>query len=152
MPTGARLAWAALMHIWSRGDTRIATLASIASGWFWASCLAFPGDTLARPTYKVMAQAGPEEAWIAAFVIISSLQSWRFWCRLTSSKAILIEAAIKTIATAMWTYIAYACMFAQYPPAAAVSDTVVVALLTWWDFLRWDQNGYYVRETGHGAA
>jgi hypothetical protein len=99
-----------------------------------------------------MASVGTEAAWIAAFVIISSLQSWRFWCRLTTSNAYAVEGVIKTLATIMWTYIAYACMFAQYPPAAAVSDTVVVALLTWWDFLQWDRNGYYVRESDNAAS
>ena len=152
MPCGARRAWASLTHIWFRADTRMATLASITSGWAWAICLAFPGDTLARPTYKIMASVGPEGAWITAFIVMSSLQSWRFWCRLTTSKSYVIESAIKTLATAMWTYIAYACMLAQYPPAAAVADTCVVALLTWWDFLRWDQNGHYVREASHDAA
>lgn len=149
---GARRAWTSLRHIWAHGDTRIATLASITSGWAWAICLAFPGDTLARPTYKIMAHVGPEVAWVLAFVTISALQSWRFWCRITTDYEIAVEGVIKTAATVMWTYIAYACMFAQYPPAAAVSDTVVVALLTWWDFLQWDRNGHYTKERDHDAA
>lgn len=129
-------------ELWTRGDTRIAVVASVASGLLWATCLAFPGDTLSRPTYKLMATVGPEWCWLTAFLLLATLQFWRLYCKLTHMTAAL-ELIIKVMAAALWTFVAVACMLAQYPPAAAVSDTIVVAALTWWDLLRWDHNGYY---------
>lgn len=128
-----------LRDIWQTGDTRIATLASVVSGALWASCLAFPGDTLARPTYKLMAFAAAEHVWFFIFAGLAVMQTWRLLTDPKGALGVYAEHVIKLAAAFVWTYTALACMFAQYPPAAAVSDTVVVAALTWWDFFQWDE-------------
>ena len=123
--------------LWNRGDTTVATLCSVLSAILWAGCLAFPGDTLARPTYRVMAWVAPEQVWMVAFLAMAALQTWRLYSR-TSRLHARLEYAIKLAALTIWSFVAFACMFAQYPPAAAVSDTMVVAALTAWDFLRYE--------------
>lgn len=123
--------------LWWRGDTTVATLCSVLSALMWAGCLAFPGDTLARPTYAVMAFIAPEVVWICVFVSMAALQIWRLYTR-SNKQHMRLEYCIKLSALTVWAFVAFACMFAQYPPAAAVSDTMVVAALTAWDFLRYE--------------
>jgi hypothetical protein len=129
---------AQLRGLYRYGDTRVATIASIMSAYLWAGCLAWPGDTLDRPTYRHMAEVMPEDwHWSALFVTVGSLQLWRLYVK-TTRKAIPFEYALKAIALSMWTFVGLACMFSIYPPPAAMSDTLVIAVLCWWDFIRFE--------------
>ena len=126
------------------GDTTSATVASIGSSLLWAVCLSFPGtligpEGVGRPTYRHMYEVADEPTWVLIFASIFVLQSWRLLCRRPAGNllgAYLLEIAIKGWASLVWTFIALACMIAQYPPAAAMSDAIVIAALCWWDFLR----------------
>lgn len=127
------------------GDTTPATLASIMSSALWLICLIFPGTLIGppgigRPTYRYMYEVADEQTWCFVFASIFALQLWRMFCQGYSDKypnlLFLFEIAIKTWAAMIWTFIAIACMIAQYPPAAAMSDAIVVAGLCWWDMLR----------------
>lgn len=136
----------AAKHLWCCGDTRIATLASALSGYSWGICLLIPGDTLARPTYRYMNALAPEEVWAGIFLLIGTLQVYRLYSKLTK-RAAFFDLVIKFIAMLLWTVVAVLCITAQWPVAAAMSDTFVIALATWWDFLRHDQsrrNSYYL--------
>lgn len=126
------------------GDTTPATIASIASSFLWGVCLVFPGTLIGpvgvgRPTYRYMYEVASEEGWIVIFFSIFTLQLWRIFCQSAFSNksfVYLLEVVIKGWAALVWTFIALACMIAQYPPAAAMSDAIVIAGLCWWDFLR----------------
>ena len=126
------------------GDTTPATVASILSSFLWALCLAFPGTLIGppgvgRPTYKYMYEVADETTWTFIFVSIFVLQIWRLFCQSAVSNRSLVyflEVGIKGWAAMVWSFIALACMIAQYPPAAAMSDAIVIAGLCWWDFLR----------------
>lgn len=126
------------------GDTTPATIASIMSSFLWALCLAFPGTLIGppgvgRPTYKYMYDVADEPTWIFIFSSIFLLQLWRIFCHQKVGNRLyvyLLEIGIKGWAAIIWTFIALACMIAQYPPAAAMSDAIVIAGLCWWDFLR----------------
>ena len=133
-----------IKSLYRYGDTTPATLASIGSSFLWALCLIFPGTLIGppgvgRPTYKYMYDIATEEVWIGVFLSIFVLQIWRIFCDQNFKNRLavyLIEVAIKCWAAMVWTFIALACMIAQYPPAAAMSDAVIIACLCWWDFLR----------------
>jgi hypothetical protein len=124
-----------LRRLWRCGDTRVATVASILSGVLWAACLAFPGDTLERPTYRFMGQIAPEWVWMATFAILAAAQTYRLKHRF-AGRSSRLDYVTKFAAMLVWGLVAVLCMVAQYPPAAAVSDSIVVALATVWDFLR----------------
>jgi len=133
-----------MRSLYAYGDTTPATVASILSSFLWALCLSFPGTLIGppgigRPTYRHMAEVADEPIWIAIFVSIFVLQVWRLFCQQAVSHRTFVyflEVAIKALAAIVWTYIAFACMIAQYPPAAAMSDAIVISGLCWWDFLR----------------
>lgn len=127
------------------GDTTPATLASIGSSFLWFCCLCFPGVLIGppgvgRPTYRFMYDVAGESTWIGIFASVFVLQIWRMFCcavDLSKSKStFVIEVLIKCWAAMIWTFIALACMIAQYPPAAAMSDAIVIAALCWWDMFR----------------
>lgn len=127
-----------LGFLWTRGDTRPATIASVLSGYLWAAFLLFPEETLSRPTYRHMAEVMPQdECWAGLFIVVATLQLWRLYA-VTTRKAIKWEYLLKIIACAMWSFVGLACMFSLYPPPAAMSDTLVIAFATWWDLLRFE--------------
>ena len=127
------------------GDTTPATLASILSSALWLVCLVFPGTLIGppgvgRPTYRYMYEVADEPTWCLIFGSVFLLQLWRMFCQEQYSEhrksIFVLEVAIKTWAAMVWTFIALACMIAQYTPAAAMSDAIVIAGLCWWDMLR----------------
>ena len=129
-----------LVGLWRYGDTRPATLASILSAYAWAACLLWPGETMDRPTYHHMAEVmDADEKWAALFIIVGSLQLWRLYAA-TSRRFIRYDYALKIVACSMWTFVGLACMFSIYPPPAAMSDTLVIAVGTWWDMVRYDRH------------
>ena len=120
------------------GNLRSAVLANpwcvpcLVSAWGWFIGLSLPGDTLARPTYKYMAVVAPEDYWTVVIGLIALLQSWRLFKR-TTLKLFPYELALKALAALVWTYIAIACYASQWPPAAAMSGDLAVALCAWID-------------------
>lgn len=127
------------------GDTTPATIGSILSSMLWCLCLCFPGTLIGppgvgRPTYRYMYELATEQTWIFVFMSIFMLQIWRMFCSFRYTKhrniTFAIELVIKIWAAQVWTFIAIACMLAQYPPAAAMSDAIVIAIGCWWDMLR----------------
>jgi hypothetical protein len=127
----------ALGQLWTLGDTRPATIASVLSGYLWAAFLMFPEETLSRPTYKHMAEVMPQdECWAGLFVIVATLQLWRLYAT-TNRRSIRFEYGLKIIACSMWSFVGLACMFSLYPPPAAMSDTLVIAFGCWWDLVRY---------------
>lgn len=122
------------------GDTSPATIASMLSAFLWAICLLFPGDTIARPTYRHMGEVAVETTWIGVFLFIGVSQAWRLSVGRKGEGKIgdIINLSIKVIAATVWTYVAIACLIAQYPPAAAMADCIVIAGGCWWDFARYE--------------
>jgi hypothetical protein len=134
-----------LTQLWHHRDTDPAAVMSTISGYLWALCLLFPGDTLARPTYRHMAEVASEEMWIVLFVTLATLQLWRLLTR-PFKHHFAVDFAVKASAMTLWWFVALACMSAQWPLAAAMSDTFVVAFATLWDFLRLDPRQVYSGE------
>jgi hypothetical protein len=111
------------------------TLASIMSGYLWGFALLAPGDTTARPTYRHLAEVASEEVWTAVFLTVATLQLWRMVCR-SNRKTFPYEFCLKLIAAILWAFVGVACMISQWPLAAAMADTMVVALFSWIDLVR----------------
>lgn len=132
------LFWRRIYGIWKYGDTRVATIASIMSAYLWSVLLLWPGETLARPTYRHMQEVMPyDEYWATLFMLVGTLQLWRLYAK-TSRYAIKWEYLLKIVACSMWSFVGFACMFSVYPPPAAMSDTLIIAVGCWWDMVRFD--------------
>jgi hypothetical protein len=110
------------------------TTASILSGYLWGGCLAAPGDTLLRPTYKHMHEIASEDVWIFVFFALATLQLWRLYVKMDKQN-VPFEVLLKTASAIVWTAVAILCMMAQWPLAAAMSDTFVIAIFAWIDLL-----------------
>jgi hypothetical protein len=111
------------------------TLASIMSGYLWGFALLAPGDTTARPTYRHMHEVASEWEWTVVFLTVATLQLWRMVCR-SNRKTFPYEYVLKWLAAVLWSFVGLACMIAQWPLAAAMADTLVVALFSWVDLIR----------------
>jgi hypothetical protein len=110
-------------------------LASIMSGYLWGFALLAPGDTLARPTYRHMHEISGEWVWTFVFLSVATLQLWRIFCR-SNRRTFPYEYTLKWLAAILWSFVGLACMIAQWPLAAAMADTLVVALFSWVDLAR----------------
>jgi hypothetical protein len=122
----------ALLALWTVILRNPWAAASIFSGYLWGIALGMPGDTLARPTYRHMREVMPEEAWTLLFFVVAILQTWRMFER-TTPRTIVPEFFLKWVAALLWTFVGLACLTSQWPIAAAMSDTLVVALFSWID-------------------
>lgn len=138
-------------------DTRIASYVSILSGLGWGLGLMFPGDTLARPTYRFMNDVAPEAAWAIWFVLVAVLQGFRLYqFAFTPNSRMLgfrwFDLGIRFCAMVTWTFVAIACLASQWPIAVAMFDTMIVAMFAWWDFARYDtpSNELRIRRTLNG--
>jgi hypothetical protein len=136
-----------IRRLWWHRDTDTAAIVSIMSGYLWALCLVFPGDTLMRPTYRHMASVAPEWVWTTLFITVASLQVWRLLAR-PFRNHFYLDVQVKLVVMCLWWYVAIACMASQWPLAAAMSDTFVIAFATFWDFLRCDPRGRYSPDEG----
>lgn len=110
-------------------------LASILSGYLWGVALALPGDTLVRPTYRFMREVATEDTWVVVFFTLATLQLFRVFS-LTTPKSFPYELVLKMAACVTWTFVGVACLFSQWPMAAAMADTLVVSLFSWIDMTR----------------
>ena len=127
--------WMALRSLWTAMLKNPFTMSSVFSGYLWGFALAAPGDTLERPTYRHMAEIGPEDMWTAIFLVTASLQLWRIFIK-TTPRLFPFEYALKLWASILWMSVGVMCMASQWPLAAAMSDTLVIALFAWIDLAK----------------
>jgi hypothetical protein len=99
----------------------------------WALALFWPGETFDRPTYKIMAQVASESTWAAAFLVTGLLQ----WGILLSGRyhdrLVLVFACWNS---ALWTFSTIAMYLSVYPPPAAISGELAMAVGACWVLVR----------------
>lgn len=123
---------------WNK-DTSVAQFFIGLASMFWAIMLFWPGDTFERQTYWLMAEMMVEHAWAlfflmnGFFMIIMSTRVWilNFW----------IEITWTTISCVLWSASCIAMLLAVYPPPAAISAEISLALAAWWVLVRTDYPG-----------
>jgi hypothetical protein len=101
--------------------------------WLWAILLLWPGDTFGRPTYKMMAHVMTEEAWALTFLLMASLQTTIV---LTESFHNVYARAFAGLNAAIWVFIVVSMLLSVYPPPAAISGEIALALGATWVWLR----------------
>lgn len=127
-----------MRFLWLCGDTRPATICVILSGYLWGGLLLMPGDTIERPTYRIMKAVIPsDEMWAAVFLAVATAQLVRLFA-VTTSRSRWVDFGIKTTACGLYSFTALACLLSISPVPAAMADNVVIALAAWWDLSRWE--------------
>lgn len=99
----------------------------------WAIMLFWPGDTFARPTYTIMAHVAIEEIWALAFLLSA----------VTQISIVLMEDYHSTFAryfaawnASLWVYVVLSMMLSVYPPPAAISGELALAVSAVWIWIR----------------
>ena len=99
----------------------------------WAILLAWPGHTFDRPTYHFMAHVMSEEAW--AFVFLFSGLTQIFIVG-TEGFHGLFARYFAGWNAALWVFIVTSMLASVYPPPAAISGEIVLALAAVWIWVR----------------
>lgn len=99
----------------------------------WAITLFWPGDTFDRPTYSQMSLLLPELGWAALFGIMAACQ----WFILLSGRYHTRSAIAFAFWNQMlWWYVVVSMYVSVYPPPAAISGELALALGASWVYLR----------------
>ena len=99
----------------------------------WAVLLFWPGNTFDRPTYHIMSHVMTEEAWAIVFVISAMTQISVVVQEDFHSRFARYFAAYNTI---LWVTVVTSMMMSVYPPPAAISGEITLAIFTGWIWLR----------------
>lgn len=99
----------------------------------WAVTLFWPGDTFDRPTYNQMALLLPELGWATVFAMFAVGQ----WAILLSGRYRTRSAIVFAFLDQMlWWYVVVSMYVSVYPPPAAISGELALALGASWAYLR----------------
>lgn len=99
----------------------------------WAITLTWPGETFGRPTYHGMQGIMTENAWGALFFVTCFCQWFLLIKEEYHTKRAVIFALINT---ALWTFCVISMYLSVYPPPAAISGELALALGAAWIFVR----------------
>lgn len=100
---------------------------------FWAILLFWPGETFSRPTYSMMAHVMCEEAWAVVFALSSATQFTIVIRRDFHCWPARYFAAWNMI---LWCFVVVSMLLSVYPPPAAISAEITLALATIWIWVR----------------
>ena len=106
----------------------------------WAISLLWPGDTFNRPTYTLMSLLMSETCWAYIFLVTGLFQILILMYANYHSKVAIIFAAWNSL---LWWYVVVSMYMSVYPPPAAISGELALALGASWVFTRsgWQING-----------
>ena len=99
----------------------------------WALALFWPGDTFGRPTYAVMAGVASEEVWATAFLLTSFIQFHILFHGSYHSRCATVFAGWNAM---LWIFCVLAMYMSVYPPPAAISGELAMAVGASWVFVR----------------
>lgn len=112
----------------------------------WAITLAWPGDTFGRPTYTAMSHVMSEEAWALLFAMSGITQFILLYQEDFHSKFSQFFAGWNTV---LWWYVCISMYMSVYPPPAAISGELALAIGASWVFIR---TGYVLERKRAGDA
>ena len=99
----------------------------------WAITLLWPGDTFGRPTYFAMQRLTGEEVWGVIFLVSAICQFAILRSRCFHSPAAVFFAGWNSI---LWITVVVSMYMSVYPPPAAISGELALALGSSWIFVR----------------
>ena len=99
----------------------------------WAITLLWPGDTFGRPTYSGMQLLASEEAWGFIFLASSFFQFQILATHNLHNKWATVFAGFNSF---LWMLVVTSMYMSVYPPPAAISGELSLALGASWIFVR----------------
>ena len=99
----------------------------------WALLLWWPGETFGRPTYNGMAHVMREEAWAFVFLIDAMLQMTIILQQDFHSR---FARYFSSANAALWVFVVGSMLLSVYPPPAAISAEIVMAVCAVWIWIR----------------
>ena len=99
----------------------------------WAVLLLWPGETFSRPTYSVMSHVMHEEAWALVFLASSITQ---FSIVIQADYHCWLARYFAAWNAVMWVFCVTSMLLSVYPPPAAISGEIALALAATWIWLR----------------
>lgn len=100
---------------------------------FWGLLLMWPGETFGRPTYTHMSHVMSEEAWALVFFLSSVTQITIVVRRDFHNWLARYFAAWNMV---LWVYVVGSMLLSVYPPPAATSAEITLALASIWIWVR----------------
>ena len=99
----------------------------------WSILLLWPGETFSRPTYHVMSEVMPEEAWGALFLVTGAVQFTIVGMEHFHSMFARYFACWNAC---LWVFTVVGMFLSVYPPPAAISGEVALMLAAIWIWIR----------------
>ena len=118
--------------LWDTSMTATRLWLGIAEFW-WGVLLIWPGATFGRPTYTHMASVMPEEAWGIVFFASSVTQITIVLRRDFHCALARYFAAWNMV---LWVYVVVSMFLSVYPPPAAISAEITLAMAAIWIWVR----------------
>ncbi len=111
----------------------IIRIALAVSSWLWSALLFWPGDTFGRPTYLGMSHVMSEEAWALVFLFDAVAQITIVLQQDFHSRFARYFAGFNA---ALWVYVVGSMLVSVYPPPAAISAEITMAIFAFWIWIR----------------
>ena len=99
----------------------------------WSLLLWWPGETFGRPTYNGMAHVMDEEAWAFLFLLDAVMQITIVLQQDFHSRFARYFAGFNA---ALWGFVVASMLLSVYPPPAAISAELVMAVCAAWIWIR----------------
>lgn len=113
--------------LFSPSPLELAQLCTVWAGYLWTVMLLWPGETMSRPTYRIMAELTNDYGWAVIFFTVSSIQAFRLAFCLSAGRW---NNLIHLLYPAIWTFTTASMLLSVYPPPAAISGEIVITVLS----------------------
>lgn len=99
----------------------------------WAVLLAWPGVTFERPTYHFMSHVMAEEMWAVVFLFSGITQIFIVGAEQFHG---LFARYFAGWNAALWCFVVSSMLMSVYPPPAAISGEIMLAIAAFWIWIR----------------
>ena len=118
--------------LWNTNMVMTRLLMGVAE-FLWFLLLMWPGGTFGRPTYAHMAQVMSEESWALVFFLSSVTQ---FTIVVRRDFHCWLARYFAAWNMVLWVYVVGSMLLSVYPPPAAISAEITLALASVWIWAR----------------
>ena len=125
--------WGAITHALFDTNLTAVRLCLALSEFIWAIMLLWVGDTFSRPTYTIMSHVMLEEGWAVLFSISAVMQISIVAQEDYHSRFARYFAGYNAF---LWVYVVVAMLLSVYPPPAAISAEISMAIFATWIWIR----------------
>lgn len=125
--------WNAISHAIFDTDMTAIRICLALSEFLWAVMLLWAGDTFGRPTYTIMAHIMIEEAWALLFLVSAVAQISIVAQEDYHSRFARYFAGYNAL---LWDFVVVSMLMSVYPPPAAISAEISMAIFATWIWIR----------------